>query len=362
MLRKKVCLVGYGSTEYSRKSDRSLLSYYAEAMQNAMAQTGITKQEIHGFSMVTQASPDYSPYVAEQLGLELDWVLNGDCGGAGAVCAIRRAADAIEAGYLDVAFIVAGNAFDKNVSHQRVLEYQRANYVDVYGYGGPNTLFALVQRRHMEEYGTTLEQIGKIATSQRHNAGPNSQALLRAPMSMEDYLDSRLISDPIRPFDCVMPCSGGECIVVASEERAKQITDKPVYLVTDAEKDRLPGVQHAAGQDRHRHERWLGEHLFSEMSRDNVDLLAIYDDYPIAVMMQLEDLGYCAKGQGGPFVDDHDLTFGGDFPVNTGGGELSVGQAGLAGGHVARSRGFAAVARRGRRPAGQGRRDRPGDR
>ena len=331
MLRKKVCLVGYGSTEYSRKSDRSLLSYYAEAMQNAMAQTGITKQEIHGFSMVTQASPDYSPYVAEQLGLELDWVLNGDCGGAGAVCAIRRAADAIEAGYLDVAFIVAGNAFDKNVSHQRVLEYQRANYVDVYGYGGPNTLFALVQRRHMEEYGTTLEQIGKIAVSQRHNAGPNPQALLRTPMSMEDYLDSRLISDPVRLFDCVMPCSGGECVVVASEERARQITDKPVYLVTDAEKigfqaaNMLPDKT-VTGMS------VVGEHLFSEMSRDNVDFLAIYDDYPIAVMMQLEDLGYCAKGQGGPFVDDHDLTFGGDFPVNTGGGELSVGQAGLAGG------------------------------
>ena len=150
-------------------------------------------------------------------------------------------------------------------------------------------------------------------------------------MSIEDYLDSRLISDPIRLFDCVMPCSGGECIVVASEERAKQITDKPVYLVTDAEKigfqasNMLPDKT-VTGMS------VVGEHLFSEMSRDNVDLLAIYDDYPIAVMMQLEDLGYCAKGQGGPFVDDHDLTFGGDFPVNTGGGELSVGQAGLAGG------------------------------
>ncbi len=331
MLRKNVCLVGYGSTEYSRKSGRPLLSYYAEAMQSAMAQTGLTKKEIHGFSMVTQASPDYSPYVAEQLGLELDWVLNGDCGGAGAVCAIRRAADAIEVGYLDVAFIVAGNAFDKAVSHQRVLEYQRANYVDVYGYGGPNTLFALVQRRHMEEYGTTAEQIGKIAVSQRYNAGPNPQALLRVPMSIEDYLNSRLISDPIRLFDCVMPCSGGECVVLASEARAKQITDKPVYLVTDAEKvgfqasNMLPDKTVTGMSE-------VGGRLFSEFNREDIDLLAIYDDYPIAVMMQLEDLGYCSKGLGGQFVEDHALTFDGDFPVNTGGGELSVGQAGLAGG------------------------------
>lgn len=331
MRRKRVCLVGYGSTEYSRKSERPLLSYYGEAMRNALEQTGLQKKDIHGFAMCTQSSPDYSPYVAEQLGLELDWVLNGDCGGAGAVCAIRRAADAIEAGYLDVAFIVAGNAFDRNVSHQRQLEYQRSNFIDVYGYGGPNSLFGLVQRRHMEQYGTTLEQIGKIAVSQRTNAVPNPQALLRTPMTMDDYLNSRLISDPIRLLDCVMPCSGGECVVVASEERAREITDKPIHLVTDAERighqasNMLPDKT-TTGMS------VVAEHIFSEMSRDYIDLFAIYDDYPIAVMMQLEDLGYCAKGEGGKFVDEHDLTYKGDFPVNTGGGELSVGQAGLAGG------------------------------
>jgi acetyl-CoA acetyltransferase len=183
----------------------------------------------------------------------------------------------------------------------------------------------------MEEYGTTLEQVGKIAVSQRANAVPNPQALLRTPMTMEDYLNSRLISDPIRLFDCVMPCSGGECVVVASEERAREITDKPVYLVTDAERighqasNMLPDKT-TTGMS------VVAEHLFSEMSREYIDIFEIYDDYPIAVMIQLEDLGYCAKGEGGKFVEEHDLTFKGDFPVNTGGGELSVGQAGLAGG------------------------------
>ena len=258
MLRKKVCLVGYGATEYSRKSDRPLLSYYAEAMQNAMEQTGLKKSDIHGFAMVTQSSPDYSPYVAEQLGLEVDWVLNGDYGGAGAVGAVRRAADAIEAGHLDVAFLVAGNAFDRTVSHQRQLEYQRSNFVDVYGYGGPNSLFGLVQRRHMEDYGTTLEQIGKIAIAQRTNAIPNPQALLRTPMSMDDYLNSRLISDPIRLFDCVMPCSGGECVVLASEERAKQITDKLVYPGYGRGAHGPSEFEYVAGQDNDGYERGGG--------------------------------------------------------------------------------------------------------
>ncbi|TMA07678.1 MAG: hypothetical protein E6J89_16235, partial [Deltaproteobacteria bacterium] len=95
---------------------------------------------------------------------------------------------------------------------------------------------ALIQRLHMTQYGTTLEQIGKIAMAQRENALNNPQALLREPMSLQDYLNSRMISDPIRLFDCVMPCSGAECVILASEEKAKQITDKLVYLVTDAER------------------------------------------------------------------------------------------------------------------------------
>jgi acetyl-CoA acetyltransferase len=331
--RKKVCFVGYGSTEYSRKSEEPLLWYYAGAIRQALEQTGLHKKEIQGLSITTQASPDYSPHVAEQLGLELDWVLNGDYGGAGGVMSVRRAADAIEMGHIDVAVLVGGNSFDKSVSQQRPLEYQRANYVDVYGYGGPNSLMALIQRLHMAQYGTTLEQIGKIAVAQRENALNNPQALFRAPMSFQDYLNSRMISDPIRLFDCVMPCSGAECVILASEEKAKAITDKPIYLVTDAEKvqyqvaDMLPDKT-TFGM------KVVGERIFSEVRREDIDFFEIYDDYPIAVMIQVEDLGYCKKGEGGRFVEAHDLTYRGDFPLNTGGGELSVGQAGLAGGFL----------------------------
>ncbi|TAK09310.1 thiolase family protein [bacterium] len=333
MRRKRVCFVGYGSTEYSRKSEEPLLWYYAEAIRRALDQTGIKKSDIQGFSVTTQASPDYSPHVAEQLGLELDWVLNGDYGGAGGVMSVRRAADAIEAGHIDVAVLVGGNSFDKSVVHQRPLEYQRANYVDVYGYGGPNSLMALIQRLHMEQFGTTLEQIGKIAVAQRENARQNPQALLRDPMNLDDYLNSRMISDPIRLLDCVMPCSGAECVILASEEKAKKITDKLVYLVTDAEKSHYQ-VANMLPDKTTFGTKIVGERLFSEVKREDIDMFEIYDDYPIAVLIQIEDLGYCKKGEGGKFVEAHDLTYKGDFPVNTGGGELSVGQAGLAGGYL----------------------------
>ena len=128
MRRKKVCFVGYGSTEYSRKSEASALSYYADAIRDALRQTGLDKKEIRGFSITTQASPDYSPHVAEQLGLEVDWVLNGDYGGAGGVMSVRRAADAIECGHLDLAVLVGGNSFDRSTPTQRQLEYQRGNF------------------------------------------------------------------------------------------------------------------------------------------------------------------------------------------------------------------------------------------
>jgi acetyl-CoA acetyltransferase len=313
MRRKKVCFVGYGSTEYSRKSETAVLSYYADAIRNALAQTGLKKKDIRGFAITTQASPDYSPHVAEQLGLEVDWVLNGDYGGAGGVMSVRRAADAIECGHLEVAVLVGGNSFDKTVSNQRPLEYQRGNFVDVYGYGGPNTLMALIERLHMENYGTTLEQIGKIAVSQRENAINNPQALFREPMSMQDYLNSRMISDPVRLFDCVMPCSGAECIILASEEKAKQITDKLIYLVTDAEISHYQ-VTNMMPDKTTFGMKVVGDRIFSEIKREDINLFEIYDDYPIAVMIQIEDLGYCKKGEGGKFVDGHELTYKGDFP------------------------------------------------
>ena len=333
MRRKHVCFVGYGSTEYSRKSEASVLWYYAEAIRGALQQAGLHKNDIRGLSITTQVSTDYSPHVAEQLGLEVDWVLNGDYGGAGGVMSVRRAADAIEAGHVDLIVLVGGNSFDRSIPQQRPLEYQRANYVDVYGYGGPNSLMALVQRLHMAQYGTTLEQTGKIAVAQRENALNNPQALFREPMSMDDYLNSRMISDPIRLFDCVMPCSGAECVILASEEKAKQITDKPVYLITDAERSHYQ-VANMLPDKTTFGMKVVGDRIFSEIKREDIDFFEIYDDYPIAVMIQIEDLGYCRKGEGGKFVDAHDLTYRGDFPVNTGGGELSVGQAGLAGGFL----------------------------
>ena len=331
--KKKVCFIGYGSTEYSRNSEASALSYYADAIRDALKQTGINKKEIRGFSITTQASPDYSPHVAEQLGLEVDWVLNGDYGGAGGVMSVRRAADAIECGHLDLAVLVGGNSFDRSTPTQRQLEYQRGNFVDVFGYGGPNSLMALIQRLHMTNYGTTLEQIGKIAVAQRFNATEQSAgAVSRA----NDHAGLSKLADDFRPDSVIrlrdaLLGRGVHPFGVGGKGQAD-------YRQAGLSRHRrgnfaLPSRQYAARQNDLR-QKVVGERIFSEVKREDIDLFEIYDDYPIAVMIQIEDLGYCKKGEGGKFVDTHDLTYNGDFPVNTGGGELSVGQAGLAGGYL----------------------------
>lgn len=333
MQREGVCLVGYGETAYVRPKgeDRSPLRYMAEAIRLALDNSGLKKKDVNGLALISTTHPDDSPFVAEQLGMELDWLLRADFGGASAVISARRAADAIQLGQIQVAVCVGADVFRPVVPLMRA--YPRVNYIEPFGYGGPNSLFALTQRRHMAQYGTTREQLGKIAVSVRRNAELNEHALFRTPMKLEEYLNARYVSDPVRLFDCVMPCSGAAAFVMTSEARAKQLTKNPIYMVSDGEKSNYR-VEEINTDWTVTGLKGISDELFTRVRHEEIDFVEIYDDYPIAILMQLEDLGFCAKGEGGKFVDSHDLTVEGDFPVNTGGGQLSGGQPGFAGGHL----------------------------
>lgn len=332
MRRDGVCLVGYGETPYVRAkgSHRSILAYTAEAVTLALDSAGLGKRDVRGLAFTSMMNRDDSPYVAEQLGLELDWVLRADYGGASGVMAVRRAASAIQAGEIEVAVCVGADI--QEAGPLAIASYARVNYVEPFGYGGPNSLFGLVQQRHMAQYGTSVAALGRLAVAFRHNASLTDHALLKTPLTVEDYASSRLISDPVRLNDCVMPCDGGAAVVVASERVARRLTDRPVYLDADAER-----TNHGGGGQPDRLEtgfRALREPLFSMVPRDRVDFAELYDDYPMAVLLQFEDLGFCEPGKGAAFVEAHDFTVAGDLPVNTGGGQLSRGQPGLAGGYL----------------------------
>jgi acetyl-CoA acetyltransferase len=251
------------------------------------------------------------------------------------VVAVRRAARAVQAGDAD---LVACIGADTN--HVDSFRLTLANFsqfardaVYPYGAGGPNASFAFLTAYYMRLHGARPEDFGKLCVAQRANALKYPQALFKKPLSMEDYLSARFIAEPLRLFDCVMPCAGAEGFLVLSEEKAKKLGLTYARLLGTIERHNAfsaDPVQMRAG--------WALERdaLYAQAGcgPQDMDLVQTYDDYPVISLMQLEDLGFCAKGEGPAFVRRHGFTWDGDFPLNTCGGQLSAGPAGAAGGFL----------------------------
>jgi len=185
----------------------------------------------------------------------------------------------------------------------------------------------------MREYNVMREDFGKICVSQRQNALLNPNAIMKKPLSMDDYLNARMISNPIALFDCVMPVAGAEAFLMMGEEDAKALKIPYAHLCSTLENHNAfaeDPIQMRGG--------WAQDcdelYQMAGIKVDDIDLLQTYDDYPVIVMMQLEDLGFCQKGEAKEFIRAHDLTVQGDFPHNSSGGQLSAGQAGAGGGYI----------------------------
>ena len=201
-----------------------------------------------------------------------------------------------------------------------------------YGAGGPNTSFAFLTAYYMRTYGAKPEDFGKLCVAQRANALHFPHALFKKPLTLDEYLTARPVADPLRLFDCVMPCAGAEAFLVMSEDRARRL---------GLPHARLPGAierHNAFPDDPVQHPRRLGDGPRSlcttsaGVGPEDIDLLEAYDDYPVICVLQIEDLGFCGKGEGPDFIRRHTFEANGSFPFNTSGGQLSVGQAGAAGG------------------------------
>lgn len=328
MLSKNIGIIGYGSAAYDKKPQQTIFGYLGEAARNAIKCAGIRKDELNGISVdATNLGSDTAVTTAEYFGLNVSWAYKSTAAGAGSLISVSNAVRAVEAGQADYVLCVGGGAQDVSMFKQRIAQFTSAiqDYLVPHGYGGPPGLFGIIQRKHMETYGTTREQFGRIAVDLRANAQRNEAALLRGPMTLDDYLNAPLIADPLRLYDCVMPCSGAEAVIVGPLDRAP----------------RGKGVRVLAARERHNHPPGEIAPLSGgwELFRDalyadagyapgDMDFVQLYDDFPIMAAIQLEDLGFCKKGEIGSFLDQNRLTHDGSFPVNTGGGQLSCGQAG----------------------------------
>lgn len=324
------------SVPYIRYSNETAHWWIARALRAMLEQADIAPRDLDGFSVSSfSLFPDTPVGLAQHLGLCPRWLDTVPTGGASGVIALRRAARAVQAGDVDVVACVAGDANRIDSFRTLLTGFSRFSMDATfpYGFGGPNASFALLMDAYMAEYGATREDFGKIAVAQRANALLYPDALMKTPLTLSQYMDARMIADPISLFDCVMPCAGAEAFLVMREEEAKQRALPFARISGTIERHNAfadDPIQLRGG--------WVMDidELYSMAGHgpEAIDLLQTYDDYPVISMMQFEDLGFCAKGDGAGFVRDHDLTISGDFPHNTSGGQLSVGQAGAAGGYL----------------------------
>ncbi|TEA78916.1 thiolase family protein [Allopusillimonas ginsengisoli] len=330
----EIGIVGFGQSAYSKKTDRTLISLLADASRAALNSSGLKKSDIDGISVCSFVlPPDNAVTLAEQFGLPVGWAYYGTAGGAGPVAAVLNAVRAIEAGHATTVLCLAGDNYDIDGHYKLMDQFHLAlhNYATPNGFGGANGLFGIVQRKHMETYGTQSRQLGKISVGQRYSAQRNPNALLRGPMTLDDYLSARIIADPIRLYDCVLPCAGAEAVIVTALDRVEP--SRRIRILAGYEQHNYPVGEIAPLEG-----GWkcFTDRLFSDAQRshDQLDFVQAYDDYPIMVAIQLEDLGFCNKGEVGAFLEKHEFSFNGSFPLNTNGGQLSCGQAGAAGGMI----------------------------
>jgi len=324
------------SLPYVRYSIESAHWWIAGALKELTERAGIRPTDIDGLSVSSfTLAPDTAVGLTQHLGLTPRWLDNIPMGGASAVVALRRAARAVEAGDASIVACVGGDANQVDSFRKLLSSFSRfaqdASYP--YGYGGPNGSFALLTDHYMRTYGATREDFGRICVAQRDNALTYPQAIMKKKLTLEDYMTARPIADPIHLFDCVMPCAGAEAFLVTSVDVAKDLGLPYATLLSTIERhNAFPDdpIQMRGG--------WAMDvdelYAMAGAKPADIDVLETYDDYPVIVMMQFEDLGFCGKGEGPDFVRSHDLTNGGSFPQNTSGGQLSAGQAGAAGGYL----------------------------
>src|SRR6185295_10513173 len=318
---------------YVRYSIRSAHWWLARCFADLIKQSGLKKDDIDGLCISSfTLAPDSAIGLTQHLGVSPRWLDHVPFGGASGVVMLRRAARAVQAGDAEVVACIAGDT-----NHVDSFRLTLANFsqfardaVYPYGAGGPNASFAFLTAYYMRTYGAKREDFGKLCVAQRANALRFPSALFKKPLSLDEYMSARPIADPLHLFDCVMPCAGADAFLVTTEERAKRMGVPYARLLGTVER------HNAFASDPVQMRTLDPGDLYEQagVGPKDMGVVQTYDDYPVISLMQLEDLGFCAKGDGPRFIRDHTFTWDGTFPLNTSGGQLSVGQAGAAGGFL----------------------------
>jgi acetyl-CoA acetyltransferase len=323
-----VSIVGAGLSDIGRVDDKTAFDLHQQAASRALADAGLTKDDVDG--VASCGTGLLAPVeVAEYLGLRPDWVDGTSVGGSSFEFMLGHAAAAIRAGHARTVLIVYGSTARADLKARR----RSANLS--FGARGPvqfdvpfgHTLiakYAMATRRHMHEFGTTIEQLAEVAVSARHNAAHNPEAYYRDPITIDDVQSSRMMADPLTKLHCCIRSDGGGAVVVTGRERALDCPKQPVWVLGTGE-----AVSHTTMSE------WpdftespavrSGRQAFGRagVTPADIDVCQLYDAFTAMVLFTLEALGFCGRGESGPFVAGGRLRLGGALPTNTDGGGLS---------------------------------------
>ena len=336
-MEKQACIVGIGETKYCRKpgSGMSTLGIQLEAALRAIGEAGLTPGVIDGimpFPNVGKAEE-----LAANLGCEnLRYAATIHMGGAAPVASLQAAAVAVTAGMADHVLIPGGwNGYSGPRVRQTVSSDTSSipggaiarDFYLPFGLTAPPQWYALMARRHMHEFGTRSEQLGAIAVAMRRHAQHNPRAVMNGrPMTIDDYMASPMLADPYRVFDCCLETDGAAAVIVTTAERARDLPQKPVRILGGACGQPYPADEITNRRDIFRTGLTIAApEAFARagVTPADIDFAQIYDCFTFEVLQQIEEVGFCKRGEGGDFVEGGRIELGGELPINTHGGLLS---------------------------------------
>lgn len=332
-LKDKAAVTGVGETAYVRGTPRSGIALQFEASLKAIADAGLEPRDIDGIIPMGISGAPAEAFI-NNFGLEdLRFSALIPHGGASGVAALQMAAAVVASGVANHVLVPFGrNVTAGAKAGERIHTMPQFHLVTEFEYPigsiAPAQLYAPMARRHMELYGTTSRQFAEVALACRAHALLNGNAVMKKPMTLDDHQNSRMIADPFRLMDCSLESDGGVAFVVSAAERARDLRQHPVYVSgvavghpdsPDSITQRAVITEFGVAKAAERAFRMAG------VAHADIDVAEIYDCFTYVVLCQLEDLGFCRKGEGGAFVENGRLRLGGALPTNTHGGLLSQG-------------------------------------
>lgn len=330
-VRGRTAIVGVGGVGWGEAPGRSAIELLGEAAIAAVKDAGLELKDIDGLCAATSTHAFPTLSVAEYLGIRPTFFDGTNIGGSSFEMHLLQAALALEAGICNAVLICYGS--NQRTAGGRLVSMSEPQWHEApFKPRHPVTAYALAAQRHMHEYGTTREMLADIAVAARQWANKNPSAFARGPLTREDVLNARMISDPLTTRDCCLVTDGGAACVMVRADRAKDLKHKPAYVLGVGGAHSHRSITQMADLTRTvAAESGPRAFQMAGLKPSDCDLVMLYDAFTITTLLFLEDLGFCPKGEGGRFAQDGNIAPGGALAVNTSGGGLSCVHPGMYG-------------------------------